>query len=107
MSEYKSKEDISRVLLERIGANESCLSRAREKGLHESEQYFNNLLFEDGQITSLIEGLPSADVRENIHGHWIATSECDTCSECHFKVVAGFNFCPNCGADMSGKEVSK
>ena len=100
MSEYTSKEDISRVLLERIGANKSCLIKARELGLHESEHYFDTLLFEDGQITSLIEELPSADVRENIHGHWIATPECDTCSECHFKVVAGFNFCPRCGCCM-------
>lgn len=46
----------------------------------------------------------TADVRPNIHGHWIATPECDTCSECHFKVVAGFNFCPNCGADMRKPE---
>lgn len=50
-----------------------------------------------------IHSIPAADVRENIHGHWIATPECDTCSECHFKVVAGFNFCPHCGADMRGE----
>lgn len=54
-------------------------------------------------VCSFIDSIPSADVRENIHGHWIATSECDTCSECHFKVVAGFNFCPHCGADMRGE----
>ena len=57
MSEYISKEDISRVLSERIGANESCLSNARELGNHEGEQYFHNLVFEDEQITSLIEEL--------------------------------------------------
>lgn len=60
MSEYISKEDINRVLLERIGANKSCVIKAIELGLHETKQYFNNLLFEDGQIASLIEGLPSA-----------------------------------------------
>ena len=30
-----------------------------------------------------IHSIPTADVRENIHGHWIATPECDMCSECH------------------------
>ena len=55
MSEYISKEDINSVLLERMGANKSCLIHAKELGLHETEQYFSNLLFEDGQISSLIE----------------------------------------------------
>ena len=53
--EYISKEDISRVLLERMGANKSCAIKARELGNHDSEQYFDTLLFEDGQISSLIE----------------------------------------------------
>lgn len=109
MSEYISKEDISRVLLERKGANESCLSRAREKGLHETEQYFQNLVFEGEQIASLIEELPSADVRTNIHGHWgrrIVDNGFNAdwvCSECGHREYTDFihmNFCPNCGADM-------
>ena len=109
MSEYISKEDISRVLSERIGANKSCLIKAKEKGLHETEQYFNNLLFEDEQTASLIEELTSADVRPNIHGHWeLEESDnsvtCDKCS-CSMYLNDIMNgdghFCPNCGCCMN------
>lgn len=115
MSEYISKEDISRVLLKRIGANKSCLRIAKENRNHEGERYFDELVFEDEQISSLIEGLPPADVRPNIHGHWepkyptweemIYCQERYFCSNCKGYVVdriarLEFNFCPNCGADM-------
>ena len=117
MSEYISKEDICRVLLDRTSANKSCLSNARELGNHEGEQYFDKLVFEDEQIVSLIEGLSSADVRPNIHGHWkrrtyIGNHETVTmnvCSECGKEfgwdvetgiAISDNNFCPNCGADM-------
>lgn len=110
MSEYISKEDISRVLLERNGANKSCLSNARKLGNHEGEQYFQKLVFEDEQIASLIEELSSADVRPNIHGHWekakkgITAGELSNlfkCSCCDCELYDNeFNFCPNCGADM-------
>ena len=56
---------------------------------------------------NIFGGLYYPDSAENKgepkRGHWIATPECDTCSECHFIVVAGFNFCPHCGADMRGE----
>ena len=106
MSEYISKEDISRVLSERIGANESCLSNARELRDHEVEQYFNKLVFEDEQIASLIEELPSADVRPNVHGHWEEDGHghiiCSACKEANVSTWKS-RFCPMCGADMRGK----
>lgn len=49
--------------------------------------------------------LPTADVRENVHGEWIKIHwKAFRCSEC--KKVSEYytNFCPNCGADMR-KEV--
>ena len=58
-----------------------------------------------------IEGIPSADVRENIHGHWVGidddpceTFECDVCGFVFDEWIGGdlYNFCPNCGADMRG-----
>lgn len=110
MSDYISKEDISRVLLGRIGANESCLNNARKLRNHEGEQYFHNLVFEDEQIASLIEGLPSADVRPNIHGHWRTESqkELSYCSECGFTKwvddIRLYKFCPNCGLKMDREE---
>lgn len=106
MSEYISKEDISRVLLERTGANESCLSNARELKNHEAEQYFVKLVFEDEQIASLIEELPSADVRPNIHGHWkvgFGNTWC-SCPECSGNGSTNWSYCPWCGADMRGEK---
>lgn len=112
--EYISKEDISRVLLARTNANKSCLSNAKELKNHEAEQYFDKLVFEDEQITSLIEELPSAsfpDSAEN-KGEWIKLKNGYKCSECgHImdKVlsVSGnliyqySNYCPECGKKMT------
>ena len=109
MSEYFSKEDISRVLLERIGANESCLSNARKLGNHEGEQYFHNLVFEDEQITSLIEELTTYSFPDREKGEWkkIWRDDCEcseyVCSKCDCGEDYVTDFCPNCGADMRGK----
>ena len=108
MSEYISKEDISRVLLERIGANKSCLIKAREHRLYESKYYFETLLFEDEQISSLIEELTSADVRPNIHGHWIRVTDKAghlvwECDKCGWQKRLWTNYCPECGAIMDGE----
>ena len=98
MSEYISKEEI--------------IDECRRYGNHEHNVQFKPDVSKDRKHDSevamcmcehfrkFVKELPSADVRPNIHGHWIATPECDTCSECHFKVVAGFNFCPRCGCCM-------
>lgn len=51
-----------------------------------------------------VKMIPSADVRPNIHGHWIEHDAYDECSVCLAKkdnLIRGeFNFCPTCGADM-------
>ena len=60
-----------------------------------------------------IDSIPSADVRENIHGHWIRhlrndlgvkLNDCIECSECKTwfttEELLRRSFCPNCGADM-------
>ena len=62
-----------------------------------------------GEAKSLFNGIPSADVRPNIHGHWgrrIVDNGFNAdwvCSECGHREYTDFihmNFCPNCGADM-------
>lgn len=77
-------------------------------------------------LTECIKALPSADVRENIHGEWIKIQSGDkdfpesiVCSKCknansHLdfnehdepigKVFVTSKFCPNCGAKMKGGE---
>ena len=71
----------------------------------------------DGLFTELFLELPSADVRENVRGKWLEHKdiwgdpyyECSACKEL-FCLTAGtpqdncYNFCPNCGADMSGEQ---
>ena len=58
-----------------------------------------------------VMGMPSADVRENIHGEWSLIGHDDTCNfyrcsfcgyEEHDNFTKHHNFCPNCGADMRG-----
>lgn len=71
-------------------------------------------------IQAYISATPSADVRENIHGHWIEHKEyCKNlgvkpsglgafkwCSRCNCGIdvrewhINDYNYCPNCGADM-------
>ena len=108
MSEYISKQEINRVLLNRIDMNNKCLSGARESKQFEEEKYFYTLILEDEQIKALIEeSAPSADVRPNIHGHWIKDEalsitidmyKCSICSS--LSGAKHYNFCPKCGADM-------
>ena len=62
-----------------------------------------------------IESAPPADVRENIHGHWIEQIDheenCRTliCSNCDRPALHDedsiwkHKFCPHCGADMRGE----
>ena len=56
------------------------------------------------------EIIPTADVRENVRGKWkrrIVDGGWNAnlvCSECGYTLMIedGYNFCPNCGADMRG-----
>ena len=56
--------------------------------------------------------LPAADVKPVVRGEWITAKDkgdcCYRCSECGFMRDAYLldvaNFCPNCGADMRGKQ---
>ena len=64
------------------------------------------------EAVDIIDDMPSADVRENVHGEWVkapaedwCTFDTCKCSECgvveYFnKGWKWFNFCPNCGARM-------
>lgn len=69
---------------------------------------------EDNQTDMIlaIGSLPAADVAPVRHGRWIPVPHtgdcCYTCSECGFERDAYLldvgNYCPDCGARMSGKE---
>ncbi len=53
----------------------------------------------------------AADVAPVVHGRWEPTktpfmNECEDCSVCGYRTIwgHGFNYCPNCGARMDGKD---
>jgi len=52
-----------------------------------------------------VEQLPSAQKK----GHWKDECSCSVCNWIHeddhgFVLLTDYNFCPNCGADMRGKQ---
>lgn len=62
-----------------------------------------------------VETLPTADVRENVHGKWLMSDEsklrpymCSRCGSLYdVDTVMGkivWNYCPNCGAVMDESE---
>lgn len=69
----------------------------------------------------VLDPVPSADVRENVKGEWIEDNpreksmmwRCSVCGRIAyyptigkrkgFKKHCGYNYCPNCGADMRGE----
>ena len=63
----------------------------------------------DGKRSLMIDVQPTADVRENVRGEWIACledNECFVCSVCGEGIYyTGIeNYCPHCGADMRGEK---
>ena len=84
-----------------------------------------NLRFSDGinhdgflyvpykELVDGIKALPSADVVQVVHGHWIDEDPAfaeyfANCSVCGYEIDVHnergyFNFCPNCGAKMDGE----
>lgn len=71
------------------------------------------LLFCD-DVVDRLSAIPAADVRPVVRGHWISEEEaeekgdyslrdaCSVCGHCDWDCTEseGFNYCPNCGADM-------
>lgn len=64
------------------------------------------------EIRKSFDKIPSADVRENIHGEWIREDIHSSwkCSRCNTYAIEDFEhceirspFCPNCGAYMKGE----
>ena len=97
--------------------SEDFISREAVKQLLRMEMKFSlEAMVADPEV------IPSADVRPNIHGHWIKINSGDedftesiVCDRCNHenshldfnehnepigKVFVTSNFCPNCGADM-------
>ena len=59
-------------------------------------------------MREFIGNRPRANVKEIVYAHWIPTeypfmNECEDCSNCGYRTWYGngYNYCPNCGAEMS------
>lgn len=102
MSKLINAEDLRNAMYHEAFEKESKMQK------WESGCWIRYKLFEN-----VLDAMPSADVRENIHGEWIMLTDgmnfyAYECSVCH-KVCAyysqensKYDFCPNCGADMRG-----
>lgn len=64
-----------------------------------------------GMAASVLDKIPAADVRENVVGEWIQAEEKPymrkhfhtmVCSNCRKRKDGKWNFCPHCGAEMTG-----
>lgn len=56
-------------------------------------------------IAEMIMSVPSADVVERKRGEWFDRGSLSCrCSNCGCKSTKEYSFCPNCGADMRGRE---
>lgn len=82
---------------------------------HEQLEPLGNGKYEYCRVAYMddIDDIPTADVRENVHGNWVGIDDepCETfeCDRCGFVLEdwilgAFYTFCPNCGADMRGEE---
>ena len=101
MSDYISRNAITQVLntMHRYVADELTLCDTEKKFPR------NEVFVVDDVYEEIIEQLPPADVRENIHGEWIKNFlGIDICSKCgepmRDRRVNHINFCKCCGADM-------
>lgn len=85
-----------------------------KKALLEKLKYMGDYNINMDYVTAEdIMSIPSADVRENIHGEWeeITDYKDDNvyqwhiiCSVCRQRgMFESDKFCPNCGADMRGE----
>lgn len=59
-------------------------------------------------VQKMISELPTANVKEVVYAHWIPIeypfmNECEDCSNCGYRTWYGngYNYCPNCGAEIS------
>lgn len=88
MAEYIKREDAEMALLE----------RCKETG-------YGGLTPDDIRLVMWTPWrIPAADVRPVVRGKWITVKhplyECSICGAVYQDVGYGFNYCPNCGADM-------
>lgn len=96
MAEYITKEALKERFTKRLVWLKRDIHDKYSEGLYDGCEY----------DAHLIDEIPAADVAPVVHGRWIAThDEFCSCSLCKYPVHAAWsqtNYCPNCGAKMTG-----
>lgn len=99
-SEHNMKDDCAECDKELRGTSKAC----------EFDKVYTKMDF-----CGWIDDAPTVDAAPVAHSEWIPKEKADTpyglemeCVKCGFSVIVNdalyFNFCPNCGAKMDGKE---
>lgn len=75
--------------------------------LNKVERYFGGLpIVVHHDMVEYIENAPTADVRENVHAHWVDEwhivfhAYLPKCSSCGNYSPLRYGFCPKCGAEI-------
>lgn len=85
---------------------------SRFEQLKEQADTMRDKLYLDG-VLAVVDTLPSANVREDVHGKWLdpdypicCAIKCSACGETEYLDEPGqyehWRFCPLCGASMDG-----
>lgn len=95
MARYIDVEEVKKFFDEMDGS--------RERGV---------MLLTANEFLEYLDEIPTADVREVKHGHWILRGGWFRCSECDSRALmkeceweqVGSDFCPYCGAKLDFEE---
>lgn len=94
-------------LISRAAAIYAIVNTVSDVGLHDnSETARYGATYRQQEIITILKSLPSA----NKSGHWVmnpsevAGDGYYICSSCNNDVYDATDFCPNCGADMRGRD---
>lgn len=86
--------------------SEDCISR--EEAINEADNLSLETSYDNEKVEQMLRDLPPV-IPQRKKGKWIETPvENDVvtfvfkCSECGKRVVNPYDYCPNCGAEMSG-----
>ena len=107
--DYIEREEMSGALSELLESPYANGDTVFSAGSKDAIKLIKDMV--DNKVSESLR-IPSADVRNNIHGVWIyhisdifpaeSTKECSIChaEQC---ISCDDEFCPHCGADMRGK----
>ena len=107
MTDYISREAFAAEMKERQTEAGKWLRDAKD---HDTAVRADAVLSFLCEVKLTLEKLPAADVRPVARGRWVETKTGFHCSACKVKAKGTKDgallseYCPNCGADMRGKD---